>query len=79
MEWMDTKALVEVTRRTLPADEQELYEALLEKNSQGNLTVLEQAQMKELGNKARTLTLQKSHAYLILRWRGYPLPLDEDK
>lgn len=74
MEKMETKALVELTQRTLPANEQVLYENLLAKNSREMLTALERAQMKEIGDKARTLTLQKSHAYLILKWRGYPLP-----
>lgn len=74
MEHMDTKTLVELTKRTLPSNEQDLYEELLAKNSQGPLSASEQAQMKELGDKARNLTLQKSHAYLILKWRGYPLP-----
>ena len=74
MERMDTKALLELTKRTLPADELEAYEELLAKNSQGTLTVSEQIQLKALGDKARMLTLEKSHAYLILKWRGYPLP-----
>lgn len=74
MERMDTNALVELTKRVLSPDEQDLYEELLAKNSQGPLNAVEQAQMKELGDKARNLTLQKSHAYLILKWRGYPLP-----
>ncbi len=74
MEDKDKKALLKIAQSRLPVAQQRLYSRLLRANSQGEITPREQAKLHMLGERARRLTLRKAHAYLLLKWRGQPVP-----
>jgi len=78
LEALDDDALFEVARTELPEDQQRLYRDLMERNGQGTATSEETETLHALGEEARRLTLRKSHAYLLLKWRGHPLPSRAD-
>lgn len=66
--------LLSMARRTFPCDERRIYDRLLKKNSAGTLSPAELEQLKGLRQASEHLTLQKAHAYAILKWRGHVLP-----
>ena len=74
MESLDDDALRKIARSRLGAGKQRTYERLLRRNSEGALEPGEDATLHALGEEARTLMLKKSHAYLLLKWRGYAIP-----
>lgn len=74
LEQADNQTLRQVAQSRLPRAKQKLYDALLEKNSQGLLTDDEATLLHELGEEARQLTLKKAHAYMLLKWRGQAIP-----
>lgn len=74
---LSDEALWEITRQHLTSTQQNKYELLLEKSSTAKLTSREQKAMTDLGNRARQLTLRKAHAYMILKWRGYEVPMPD--
>lgn len=75
---LDNEALWKVAHSKLPNVQQLIYDELLVKNSQGTITQEEQDQLSSLGEEARRLTLKKSHAYMLLKWRGCKIPsIDE--
>lgn len=77
LEGLNDEALWEVARSRLAPKQQRLYNRLLTKNVQGNITEVEKELLKTLGDEARRLTLKKAHAYLLLKWRGHALPPPE--
>jgi hypothetical protein len=74
MEKLDDDALWQITQSQLSPAKQRTYSRLLRKNSQSPLTAREQTRLALLGDEARRLTLMKSHAFLILKWRGHAVP-----
>ena len=74
LEQLDDDALWQVARRQLPSTDQRLYNRLLAKNSQGVITAQERETLHTLGEQARLLTLKAAHAYMLLKWRGRPVP-----
>jgi hypothetical protein len=74
LEQLDEPALREVAESRLPAERQRLYSRLLTKNAAGSITAGERGRLEALGEEARTLTLKKAHAYLLLKWRGCTIP-----
>ena len=74
---LSDEALCEIAGQHLPADQQEEYDRLLEKNRMGLLSVSEKRAMEELGNRARQLTLRKAQAFMILKWRGHELSIPD--
>lgn len=78
LEELDDETLGQVAQSQLPPDRQRLYSRLLAKNSQGTITEREKELLDTLGKEARRLTLQKAHAYMLLKWRGHPVPLREE-
>ncbi|MBI4672647.1 MAG: hypothetical protein HY741_13390 [Chloroflexi bacterium] len=73
MERQSSKALLRIAQSRLPTAQQRVYSRLLRKNSQGLLTLAEQVRLRTLGEQARTLTLKKAHAAMLLKWRGDPV------
>lgn len=61
-----------------PADEQTRHLELLEKNSTGELTTAEQAELAALRIAADRLMVRKAYAWAVLRWRGYAVPQLDD-
>jgi len=74
---LDDDTLWAVARGKLPPAQQMRLEALLARNSAGLLTEAEQEELARLGEETDRLTLRKAHAYALLRWRGFPLPLTD--
>lgn len=74
LEKLDDEALWEIARSRLSPKRQRLYDDLLQKNSQGNITPDEKEKLQLLGQDARRLTLKKSHAFMLLKWRGHQIP-----
>jgi hypothetical protein len=71
---LDDEALWEVAQARLSEPDQKRYEHLLDKQQAGTLTAEEQQALEALGQQARLLTLKRAHAYMLLKWRGHPLP-----
>ncbi len=78
LEEFDDEALWQVAKSKLPPAHQRVYSRLLDKNSQGTITVQEKTELQTLGDEARCLTLKKAHACMLLQWRGYDLPSPEE-
>ena len=74
---LDDDILWAVARGKLPPARQKRLGALLARNSAGLLTKAEQEELARLGEETDRLTLRKAHAYALLRWRGFPLPLTD--
>ena len=74
LEAMDDNALWDVARSSLLPQRQRLYSRLLDKNSQGMISDEERQTLTAVGDEARRLTLLKSHAFMLLKWRGHDLP-----
>lgn len=74
LEELDDVALWKIARSRLPSKQQHLYDNLLTKNSQGDITTDEKKELQTLGQEARRLTLEKAHAFMLLKWRGHQIP-----
>jgi len=74
LEALDDDDLLEIANSELPPNRQRLYDDLLSRNNRGTLTPRETETLHTLGEEARQLTLKKSHAYMLLKWRGCPTP-----
>ena len=78
LETLDDDDLQKVANSDLLPDQQRQYDDLLSKNGRGTITPRETETLRTLGEEARQLTLKKSHAYMLLKWRGCPVPSRED-
>lgn len=78
IEKLDNEALQKLTQSRLPVSQQRLYTHLLRKNSSGVITTQEKETLSKLGEEARLLTLKKAHAFMLLKWRGQPIPSNTD-
>jgi hypothetical protein len=77
MEALADESLWEIAKRRLPPPQQRHYNRLLSKNVQGTITEAEKKFLQALGDEARLLTLEKAHAFMLLKWRGHSLPPPE--
>jgi hypothetical protein len=78
LENLGDKALWKVAQSRLSPAHQRLYSRLRQKNSQGAITAREKKKLHVLGEEARRLTLKRSHAYMLLKWRGCHIPSPEE-
>ena len=74
MESLSDGELLKSAESVMSPTQQRRYSLLLRKNQKGVLTEKEREQLAQLGAEARKLTLCKSHAYALLKWRGHPIP-----
>jgi hypothetical protein len=74
MESLSDLELSHVAESVMSPTQQRRYSFLLRKNQKGTLKEKEREQLAQLGDFARKLTLRKSHAYAILKWRGHRIP-----
>ncbi len=72
---MDEKQLQQEAQRTFDPARWTQYETLLEKKKESRLTKSEQSQLDTLSREADVLTLRKAYAAVLLKRRGYPVPL----
>ncbi len=68
---LSDELLWRVTRSELESAKVTLYETLLEKNQRGALSEADQSQLNTLRREADLLTLRRSYAYALLKWRGH--------
>lgn len=74
LEKLDDEALWSVAESQYEPDKQQAYRLLLQKNARGMLTTQERVEMEMHLEAVDLLTLQKSYAYVLLKWRGHQLP-----
>jgi hypothetical protein len=78
MQSLSSEHLLETALCRVPADEIEHHQRLLEKNQTGEMSAEEQQELRNFGLAADRMMLKKAHAWSILRWRGYPIPVLDD-
>lgn len=74
LETLDDQALWQVMRETVPLDEQEQLQALLERHQFGSLSAAEREQLTSLQQRADLVMLRKARAAVLLRFRGKRIP-----
>ena len=67
--------LQKIAKSKLPAHQQRKLDRLLEKNSEGTITVNELAVLDAVQLEANSLMLRKAKALALLHRMGFPLPL----
>jgi hypothetical protein len=71
---MDETALQAEVRRIFPMERWSIYEALLEKKKEGQLTEKEHAQLDALRREADILMFRKAYAAVLLKHHGFHPP-----
>jgi hypothetical protein len=74
LESLDDEALWKVARSTVDQEHQTQYSLLLEKSRLGTITETEKEMLEASYQTANRHMLRKGYAYVLLKWRGYPLP-----
>jgi hypothetical protein len=74
----DVNDLQQEVKKTFPANQWAEYEALLLAKKDRSLSQLEQAKLDTLRKQADVLTLRKGYAALLLKRRGYAVPIFDD-
>lgn len=75
IEELDDEALWSLAAQKYEADKQIEYSTLLHRQSSGKLTLDEQQQLESHFDAVNLLTLQKSYAFALLKWRGHEMPI----
>ncbi len=74
LEALDDDTLRQVLLETVPVDQQQKLEVLLQQNQSGGLTKSEQKQLADLQHAADRVMLRKARAAVLLRFRGQRIP-----
>ena len=74
MEAMSDEELWEIARSEMATAQQDRLDHLLQKNQAEGLSEVEQKELNRLHAETSRLTLQKSYAYVLLKWRGHQVP-----
>lgn len=74
LERMDNEALKRLLLKTVPQEQQQELETLLQKNQLNTLTNTEQKRLSFLQQEVNKIMLQKARAAVLLRFRGQRLP-----
>jgi hypothetical protein len=72
---MDDTALWYISRTTLSEHQQEALHALLDRQNAGELTPDDTVRLQALLDEYGRLLIRQSHAWLLLAWRGYHVPI----
>ena len=72
---MNDQQLLQESRRVFPPADWRRYESLLDNSRQGALSADEQQALQNLKREADVLTLRRSYAAVLLKRRGYKIPL----
>jgi hypothetical protein len=70
-------ALCTIARERMPEDRQARLHALMDANSQGKLTDMQQADLEALVIQGQRLSVRKAQAAAVLTGRGYRVTLEE--
>jgi hypothetical protein len=73
LEILSDEELWKVAQSTVPAIQQDRLNDLLQKNQAEGLSQAEQDELDQLHTEANRVMLRKSYAYVLLKWRGYPV------
>ncbi len=68
-----------IAKSRLPSAKQRKLDRLLQKNSEGTITMNELAELDNVQLEANFLMLKKAKALALLKALGYPLPLNTTK
>lgn len=71
---LDNAALWRIARTRAAPAQMDRYQALLDKNANGTLSLEEQAELTQLRTEFDRQMLQKAHAAALLQWRGHQIP-----
>ncbi len=74
LEKADDDTLWEIAGSHLSDTLQKEYDYLLVQKNERELTTHEENHLHTVGEEARRLMLKKSHAYMLLKWRGHTIP-----
>lgn len=74
MESLSDAALWKIAESQASAEHERRLTRLLRKNQDAGLTERERQTLARLRNEADRLTLRKSYAYLLLKYRGHRIP-----
>jgi hypothetical protein len=74
MQMLPAEQLVRVAAEQAPSADQARHLELLDKNSAGSITPVEQQELASLRLAADRLMLRKAYAWSVLRWRGHATP-----
>ncbi len=74
LELLDDDALWQVAYSTIAPTQHQKYSRLLEKNRLKTLSHTEQMTLERLYQEAQCHTIRKGYAFVLLKWRGYPVP-----
>lgn len=74
LEDLSDEALWTIAQSAMNLDKVALYDVLLERQQDGDLTLEGQALLDRLRNEADELMVRKAHAYALLKSRGHMLP-----
>ena len=77
MEVLSDEALWTIAQSMMNLDKVALYDVLLERQQDGDLTPEGHELLERLHNEADSLMLRKAHAYALLKSRGHSLPIRE--
>lgn len=75
MEALSDEALWTIAQSTMNPDKVALYDLLLERQQDGNLTLEGQELLNRLRHEADALMLRKAQAYALLKGRGHSFPI----
>ncbi|MBX7232868.1 MAG: hypothetical protein K1X65_00705 [Caldilineales bacterium] len=75
MESFSDAELWRLARGEMAATDQDEIERLLRKNESEGLDTAEETRLDRLHSEADKLMLRKSYALLLLKWRGYVIPV----
>ena len=74
MAHLSDDALWQIAESEMNPDKVALYDVMLERLQNNQLTAEGQTVLDQLREEAQLLTLRKAHAYVLLQSRGYTLP-----
>lgn len=74
---LDDGALWRTARAAIEAGAQAEVQALLDRQSAGELSTADAACLNDLLQRCGRLTVRKAHAYLLLARRGYRVPMQD--
>lgn len=75
MDRLDDDTLWKILREHRSEADYGRYRELLEKNEQDNLSEAERVELDQLRAETDRFVLRKAHAAVLLRWRGYSVPI----
>ncbi len=74
MEELSDEVLWQIAESHYNSDKVVLYDVLLDRNKNGQLTTEGQILLNQLREESELLMLRKAHAYALLKSRGHQLP-----